>query len=132
MVEMCEIAGNRDHLINLLLPLAEHLLNVVLVHFQDGYDLLWNDICYCCIIYHYPLKLFIGRSIISDTGGAMKMITYGGKSDSGHDISVLCEKLVPTLERLESLSEVCCLLIPLLVIYLLNLCVIKRHCSFIC
>lgn len=38
MVEMCQVAGNRDQLVTLLLPLAEQLLNVLLVHFQDGYD----------------------------------------------------------------------------------------------
>lgn len=36
MLDMCELAGSRDNLITLQLPLAEHLLNVVLVHFQDG------------------------------------------------------------------------------------------------
>ncbi|KAK9269394.1 hypothetical protein L1049_001167 [Liquidambar formosana] len=80
MVEMCEIAGNRDHLITMLLPLAEHLLNVILIHFQDG-------------------------SILSDSNEAMKKITYGGKSSSGHDLSVLYENLMPSLERLELLSE---------------------------
>lgn len=65
MVEMCEIAGNRYHLIELLLLLAEQLLNVILVHFQDG-----------------SVKL-----------------------ETGHDVSVFCGNLIPTLERLESLSE---------------------------
>ena len=35
MVEMCQVAGNRDQLISLLLPLAEQMLNVFLIHFQD-------------------------------------------------------------------------------------------------
>lgn len=34
---MCQVAGNRDQLITLLLPLAEHMLNITLIHFQDGY-----------------------------------------------------------------------------------------------
>ena len=42
MVEMCQVAGNRDQLITLLLPLAEHVLNVILIHFQDGYDLFFS------------------------------------------------------------------------------------------
>lgn len=37
MVEMCQVAGKRDQLITLLLPLAEHVLNVILIHFQDRY-----------------------------------------------------------------------------------------------
>ncbi|KAG6723921.1 hypothetical protein I3842_03G232400 [Carya illinoinensis] len=80
MVEMCQVVGNRDQLIALLLPLAEHGLNVILIHFQDS-------------------------AVKSDASGAMKTITYGAKSDSGEDISLLCGKLIPTLERLESLSE---------------------------
>ncbi|GAV68346.1 hypothetical protein CFOL_v3_11849, partial [Cephalotus follicularis] len=80
MVEMCRVAGNRDKLITLLLPLAEHVLNIILVHFQDS-------------------------SIISDTTRTGRTITYGSKSDSGEDISLLCGKLIPSLERLEALSE---------------------------
>uniref|UniRef100_A0A2P2MHY3 Nuclear pore complex protein NUP205 n=1 Tax=Rhizophora mucronata TaxID=61149 RepID=A0A2P2MHY3_RHIMU len=81
MVEMCQVAGNRDRLITLLLALAEHVLNVFLVHFQDS-------------------------SATSDTIMAIRTITYGRKPDSGQDISLLCGKLVSTLERLELLSEV--------------------------
>lgn len=80
MVEMCQVAGNRDQLITLLLPLAEHVLNVILIHFQDS-------------------------SIVSDSSETMSTITYGAKSDSGQDISLLCGKLIPILERLELLSE---------------------------
>lgn len=35
MVEMCQVVGNSDQLIALLLPLAERVLNVILIHFQD-------------------------------------------------------------------------------------------------
>lgn len=80
MVEMCQVAGNRDQLITLLLLLTEHVLNVILIHFQDS-------------------------SIVSDSSEAMRTITYGAKSDSGQDISLLCGKLIPILERLELLSE---------------------------
>ncbi|KAK8523521.1 hypothetical protein V6N13_113466 [Hibiscus sabdariffa] len=80
MVEMCQVAGNRDQLISLLLPLAEHVLNVILIHFQDS-------------------------SGAFDTNESMKTITYGTKPDSGKEISVLCGKLIPLLERLELLSE---------------------------
>ncbi|KAL6992058.1 hypothetical protein U1Q18_010169 [Sarracenia purpurea var. burkii] len=80
MVEMCHIAGNRDQLITLLLLLAENVMNIILVHFQDS---------------SYPCDL------VAET----KMITYGTKPDTGEDIIFLCGKLVPTLERLEFLSE---------------------------
>ncbi|KAK2645958.1 hypothetical protein Ddye_021153 [Dipteronia dyeriana] len=80
MVEMCQVAGNRDQLITLLLPLLEHILNVILIHFQDS-------------------------SIICNTGEPTRTIAYGAKSDTGQDISLLCGKLIPTLERLELLSE---------------------------
>ena len=35
MVEMCQVAANRDQLTTVLLPLAEQVLNVILVHLQD-------------------------------------------------------------------------------------------------
>ncbi|KAJ4837663.1 hypothetical protein Tsubulata_013874 [Turnera subulata] len=78
MVEMSQVAGNRHQLITLLLTLAEHVLNILLIHFQD-------------------------RSF--DTREALKMITYGGKLEAQQDISSLCGKLLPTLERLEQLNE---------------------------
>lgn len=40
MMEMCHVAGNKDQLINLLLPLMDHVLNIILIHFQDRYALL--------------------------------------------------------------------------------------------
>ena len=53
------------------------------------------------------ILFFVGSSVESDASGTMKTITYGDKSDSGDDVSLLCEELIPTLERLELLSEVC-------------------------
>lgn len=38
MLEMCHMAGNRDRLISLLLQLAERVLNIFLIHFQDRYS----------------------------------------------------------------------------------------------
>lgn len=51
--------------------------------------------------------VFLASSVISDANanGAMKAI--GIKSDSEQDMSSLCGKLVPALERLELISEVC-------------------------
>lgn len=80
MVEMCQVAGNRDQLISLLLPLAEQILNIILMHFRDS-------------------------SIIHNSSGTAKMLTYGAEPDSGHGIASLCGKLLPTLEQLEVLSE---------------------------
>ncbi|MBA0547915.1 hypothetical protein Golob_019046 [Gossypium lobatum] len=80
MVEMCQVAGNRDQLISLLLPLVEHVLNVIIIHFQDS-------------------------SGVFNTNGSLKTITYGAEPDSGQEISLLCGKLIPLLERLELLSE---------------------------
>ena len=35
MVEMCRVVANSDQLIILLLPLSEHVLNIILVHLQE-------------------------------------------------------------------------------------------------
>lgn len=66
-----------------------------------GYHSILN-ICFFWLIF-----VSLDSAVKSDASGAMKTITYGAKSDSGEDISLLCGKLIPTLERLESLSEVC-------------------------
>uniref|UniRef100_A0A7N0VJ21 Nuclear pore complex protein NUP205 n=2 Tax=Kalanchoe fedtschenkoi TaxID=63787 RepID=A0A7N0VJ21_KALFE len=80
MVDLCELAGARDNLITLQLLLAEHLLNVILVHFQDG--------AFTC-------------GVTEEN----KAITFTGHSDTRSGLSNLCENLVATLERLELLSE---------------------------
>ena len=59
----------------------------------------------CC--FPWLILFFLGSSVKSDASGTMKTITYVAKSDSGDDISLLCGKLISTLERLELLSEVC-------------------------
>ncbi|KAL3535856.1 hypothetical protein ACH5RR_004317 [Cinchona calisaya] len=73
MVEMCQIVADRNRLVTLFLLLAENVMNVILVHFQDGQ--------------------------------MVKAITYKRKGDSNEGITFLSQKLVPTLERLESLTE---------------------------
>ncbi|CAM8929010.1 unnamed protein product [Rhodiola kirilowii] len=81
MIDMCELAGVRDNLITLQLPLAEHILNVILVHFQDG-------------------------TITCGVTGKNRAITYtAGHLDTGNEVSNLCGNLVATLERLELLNE---------------------------
>uniref|UniRef100_A0A6M2E965 Nuclear pore complex protein NUP205 n=1 Tax=Populus davidiana TaxID=266767 RepID=A0A6M2E965_9ROSI len=80
MMEMSRVAGERDQLITLLLPLAEHVLDIILVHFREG-------------------------SMASDNSGVTKAVTFGTHSDPREDLSWMCGMLVPTLERLELLSE---------------------------
>ncbi|XP_010533163.1 PREDICTED: nuclear pore complex protein NUP205 [Tarenaya hassleriana] len=80
MVEMCQIVGNRDQLIALLLQLAEHVMNIILIHLQD-------------------------RSVLPSDGGSQKAITNGSKSHPQQEMSLLCGKLTPTLERLALLNE---------------------------
>ncbi|EOA12740.1 hypothetical protein CARUB_v10028249mg [Capsella rubella] len=75
MVEMCQIVGNRDQLITLLLQLAEHVLNITLIHLQD-------------------------RSVSSNEKGS-----YGAKSHVQKDVTDLYGKLSPTIERLALLNE---------------------------
>nr|XP_043623465.1 nuclear pore complex protein NUP205 isoform X2 [Erigeron canadensis] len=79
MVEMCRVAGNRDRLIILVLLLAENLLNIFLIHFQN--------------------------SSISDSSQAVKALAYGSTGEIGEDLESFCSKLIPILERLELLKE---------------------------
>lgn len=80
MVVMCQIVGNRDQLVTLLLLLAEHLLNVLLIHFQD-------------------------TSFMAGASGTLKAIMYTSDVDSIRDLPSLCGKLLSILERLELLNE---------------------------
>lgn len=80
MMEMSRVAGERDQLITLLLPLAEHVLDIILVHFREG-------------------------SMATDNSGVTKAVTFDTHSDPRQDLSWMCGMLVPTLERLELLSE---------------------------
>lgn len=80
MVEMCRVVSCTDQLIVLLLPLSEHVLNIFLIHLQD-----------CSGAFESTM--------------ATKTITYGATYDPQQDFALLCGQLVPTLERLELLSE---------------------------
>lgn len=72
-------------------------------------------VCLLLLALHYGEVIcfvdgsFFCSSHLPDPVAAMKTITYSSKPDTGEDMPSLCEKLIPTLERLESLSEVCCL-----------------------
>ncbi|CAJ1975467.1 unnamed protein product [Sphenostylis stenocarpa] len=81
MVEMCRVVASRDQLIILLLPLSEHVLNIILIHLQES-------------------------SVTLESTFTTKTITYGTKYNAQQDIALLCGKLVPILERLELLSEI--------------------------
>lgn len=61
-----------------------------------------------CILFFSFRLIFVsfGSSVALDSTMTAKTITYGAKYDPQQDIALLCDKLVPTLERLESLSEV--------------------------
>ncbi|RWR97867.1 nuclear pore complex protein NUP205 [Cinnamomum micranthum f. kanehirae] len=80
MVEMCQVAGNRDQLNTLLLQLAGQVLNILLIHFQES-------------------------TVITKSSVTMEMVVLGSKTDSREDKSFLCGKLLPILERLELLGE---------------------------
>lgn len=68
-------------------------------------DMTWLYLPY--VIFIFSDVAFRCSSVLSDASGTLKTIAYGGRSDSGQDISLLCRKLITTLERLELLSEVC-------------------------
>lgn len=114
MVEMCRIVGYRDQLVTLLLLLAENVLNIILVHFQDGYApsncVSFNACNVSCLYFVDHLSSY--RSSTYDSSRATNVLTYGTESDSCEDQSALCTKLMPTLERLELLSEVRCPYFP--------------------
>ncbi|KAJ6832491.1 nuclear pore complex protein NUP205 isoform X2 [Iris pallida] len=57
MVEMCCMAGNRDQLINLLLRLAERVISILLIHFQDEKSDP-NDLASLCEKLHPTLERF--------------------------------------------------------------------------
>ncbi|XP_068641134.1 nuclear pore complex protein NUP205 isoform X2 [Aristolochia californica] len=80
MVGMCQTAGNREQLIHLLLQVAEHVLNIFVVHFQES-------------------------PAIPESRDTSKMIVLpSSRTDSREDLSFLCTKLFSALERLELLS----------------------------
>ncbi|XP_071686120.1 nuclear pore complex protein NUP205 isoform X2 [Rutidosis leptorrhynchoides] len=79
MVEMCRVAGNKDRLITLVLLLAENLLNIFLIHFQNN--------------------------SLPDSSQANKALTYASTREVEDDLNAFCSKLLPIVERLEVLRE---------------------------
>ncbi|RAL44221.1 hypothetical protein DM860_016467 [Cuscuta australis] len=80
IMEMCRIVGDRNLLITTLLLVSENVMNIILFHFQDS--------SYEC-----------------DPTKSVKRLTYDSKPDANDDLSMLCGKLISTVERLGSLSE---------------------------
>ncbi|VFQ73605.1 unnamed protein product [Cuscuta campestris] len=80
IMEMCRIVGDRNLLITTLLLVSENVMNIILFHFQDS--------SYEC-----------------DPTKSVKRLTYDSKPDTNDDLSMLCGKLISTVERLGSLSE---------------------------
>lgn len=56
--------------------------------------------------FFWLIFLCFGSSIALDPAMSTKTITYSSKCDPQQDMALFCGKLVPTLERLELLSEV--------------------------
>ncbi|CAH9123221.1 unnamed protein product [Cuscuta epithymum] len=82
MMEMCRIVGDRNRLIAILLLVSENVMNIILFHFQDS--------SYEC-----------------DPTKSIKRLTYNSKPDTNNDeLSFLCGKVISTMEKLGSLSEV--------------------------
>jgi len=58
------------------------------------------------IFFRLNLVVSFGSSVALDSTLSTKTIAYGAKYDAQQDVAMLYGKLVPTLERLELLSEV--------------------------
>ncbi|KAI4380661.1 hypothetical protein MLD38_006828 [Melastoma candidum] len=80
VLEMCQAAAKKERLLTLLLPLAEQILNIILIHSQES-------------------------SILPDAKTSSRAITYGTERGVGQDVNHFCSELIQVLERLELLSE---------------------------
>lgn len=67
MVEMCQIVGYRDQLVTLLLLLAENVLNIILVHFQDGYALIVLVLILVTAVVSSALLIDPSKAIVEET-----------------------------------------------------------------
>lgn len=108
MLGMCRIVGHRSQLIMLLLLLSQNLMNIILAHFQDRYATYFYSLWWYVI--PVPLMHFLMcSSYAHDHRRSQKAIAYDTSLDAKEDMHSLCGELVSVLERLELLSEVCCL-----------------------
>lgn len=94
MVGMCRIIGHRSQLIMLILLLAQNLMNIMLAHFQDRYNFPHIS-SWCCNVNN------------SSTDAISLSSSYDTPLDAKEDLHSLCGELIPVLERLELVNEVC-------------------------
>ncbi|KAI4377146.1 hypothetical protein MLD38_014827 [Melastoma candidum] len=80
VLETCQAAAKKEKLLTLLLPLAEQILNIILIHSQDG-------------------------SILPDAKMSSRAIAYGTERGVGQDVNHFCGELIQVLVQLELLSE---------------------------
>lgn len=97
MLEMCQIVGDRNQLMTLLLLLAENVMNIILVHFQDRYHIYGTSLSFMA------MQILLGLT----STGHCSSFECDNKRYSKDDLNLLCGKLISALERLELLSEVC-------------------------
>ncbi|KAJ4808768.1 nuclear pore complex protein (DUF3414) [Rhynchospora pubera] len=56
MIEMCRMAGNRDQLLSILLQIAESIIHILLLHFQDPESVDHRDLSSFCEKLHPVLE----------------------------------------------------------------------------
>ncbi|KAK4343497.1 hypothetical protein RND71_036591 [Anisodus tanguticus] len=89
MLEMCQIVGDRNQLMTLLLLLAENVMNIILVHFQDG--------SFECGTKPYSkddLNLLCGKLI-----SALERLELLSEDKTGHDLKVF-RRLASSLKEI--------------------------------
>ncbi|XP_070003798.1 nuclear pore complex protein NUP205 [Nicotiana sylvestris] len=89
MVEMCQIIGDRNKLMTLLLLLAENVMNIILVHFQDS--------SFECGTKPYAkddLNLLCGKLI-----SALERLELLSEDKTGHDLKVF-RRLASSLKEI--------------------------------
>lgn len=89
MLEMCQIVGDRNQLMTLLLLLAENVMNIILVHFQDS--------SFECDNKRYSkddLNLLCGKLI-----SALERLELLSEDKTGHDLKVF-RRLASSLKEI--------------------------------
>ncbi|CAN4094283.1 unnamed protein product [Withania somnifera] len=89
MLEMCQIVGDRNQLMTLLLLLAENVMNIILVHFQDS--------SFECGTKPYSkddLHLLCGKLI-----SALERLELLSEDKTGHDLKVF-QRLASSLKEM--------------------------------
>ncbi|KAF3453692.1 hypothetical protein FNV43_RR04133 [Rhamnella rubrinervis] len=92
MVEMCQVVGNRDQLISLLLPLVDQVLNVILIHFQDSS--VTSDVSGATRDGGQDISVFCGKLIQT-----LQRLELLSEDKVGHSLKVL-RRLVTSLKEI--------------------------------